>query len=117
MAEGKLDSSGNLGGWPVANQTATPIWHYMTNYGYRTIFDGDIRPPQEGKDDSSTAIISDHFVKNFGQNAHLQEGYTTAYFDGHVKFVYEKSQTLATTFIRAHEYNRQDTAWLNYFDE
>lgn len=117
VARGKLRADGKLGGWPIENVTTPPQNAWLSTYGYRSIFDGVYRVPSASEDDSSTAIIGDHFVKDYGKYAHWQEGYNTAYFDGHAKFVYEKAKVLSNSFIRAHEFLLQDPVWSNYFDE
>jgi prepilin-type N-terminal cleavage/methylation domain-containing protein len=121
VARGKLRSDGNVGGWPTENQTVVPNNATLSNYGYRSMLvEGtvsDYRVPSAGEDDSSTAILTDHFVKQYGKFAHMQEGYNAVYFDGHAKFVYDKAKVLSGSWVAAHEWEKQNPIWSNYFDE
>jgi prepilin-type N-terminal cleavage/methylation domain-containing protein len=114
---GGLESNGNRGGLPIEGQTQVPKYATLSTYGYRMTFNTVPRAPHTGKDDSSTAIITDHFVKYYGRYAHLQEGYNSVYFDGHAKFVYDKAKVLSSSWVAAHEWEKQDPTWINYFDE
>jgi prepilin-type N-terminal cleavage/methylation domain-containing protein/prepilin-type processing-associated H-X9-DG protein len=116
MQKNKTNGSGKYGGYNDENHSA-PLWHFMTSYSYRGVFEGTRRAPDIAKDSSDIPYMGDHWATNWGQYVHTQDGFNILYVDGHAKFNYDSKRKIQTLKISHTNHNIQGTYWDTFFGE
>lgn len=102
----RYNSGNNYGGFREDINDLPKIT--VSSYNYRSSFESPWRAADLIVDPGSMAIMSDHFVKQYAQNCHL-DGFNVLFLDGSIG--YNKSKSILAMDINNTDYTSQETVW------
>lgn len=116
--------TGTMGGWPAPENNGPANW-WWSSYGYRTNPEPG-RPVSISKDESTLAILTDHWTKRAGNDygwnlgsgywGHDGRGYVSTYLDGHSLYYDDLDKEIMNLAIAHTSHAAIETAWEDYFD-